>query len=71
MKTRELTLGGLPLCFKELYTLVLKGGGYDNMLTQKGAWAKVFKALPNYSKKETSASCKFLSFVQYKKKLKK
>ena len=71
MKTRELTLGGLPLCFKELYTLVLKGGGYDNMLTQKGAWAKVFKALPNYSKKETSASCKFFKFCSIQKKVEK
>ena len=56
MKTRELTLGGLPLSLHEVYKLVQKAGGYDAMFNQKGAWAKVFKNLKNYSKKETSAS---------------
>jgi len=67
IKFRSLTLGGRELNLYRLYNLVLSRGGHKQVMAEKGSWAKIFRALENYSKTETSASFRLKNI--YKKYL--
>ena len=44
--------------------LVLKCGGFHSVVENEGTWSRIFKALPNYSKTETSASYRLKRIYQ-------
>ena len=56
VRLRSLTLGGRELSLYRLYNEVQARGGCAQVMSEKGTWAKIFRALENYSKTETSAS---------------
>ena len=57
-------LAHIDLDLYNFFILVLKCGGFDTVVRYEGTWSKIFKALPNYSKTETSASYRLKRIYQ-------
>ena len=56
MQRRMPVMGKKPLRLLDLYQEVITRGGYLQLCCQKGGWAAIHRALPNYSATETSGS---------------